>query len=73
MIVQLPLESENSIDTDAVINTILPSKDVDGLHHENAGKLSRGLIDGSTLLPCTPRGCLELIKSTDVTVSVGVQ
>jgi hypothetical protein len=45
-----------------------PAKDVDGLHPTNAGKLSRGELS-SCFIPCTPRGCLELIKLTGVKVS----
>lgn len=63
MIVQLPLDTSEHVDVDAVIDTIEPSKDVDGLCHENAGRLARGVIQG-TVIPCTPRGCLELVLST---------
>ena len=37
------------------------------LHGENAGKLSRGDTDGC-IVPCTPRGCLELIKRSGMLV-----
>ncbi|KAK3092906.1 hypothetical protein FSP39_008741 [Pinctada imbricata] len=57
------MESVNTIDAHLVTNSILPSKDVDGLHQSNAGKLARGDLD-DVMLPCTPRGCLELIKRT---------
>ncbi|XP_050406303.1 C-1-tetrahydrofolate synthase, cytoplasmic [Patella vulgata] len=67
IIVQLPMDSENLIDAHLVTNTILPSKDVDGLHQDNAGKLSRGDLD-SCVVPCTPRGCLELIHRTGIEV-----
>ncbi|CAL1535691.1 unnamed protein product [Lymnaea stagnalis] len=67
IIVQLPLESDNVIDAHLVTNAILPSKDVDGLHQSNAGRLARGDLD-SCILPCTPRGCMELIKRTGVDV-----
>merc|ERR1719354_93340 len=66
IIVQMPLEGENQYDTDKVVNTILPSKDVDGLTNVNAGKLSRGNTDKSTFVPCTPKGCLELIEQTGI-------
>lgn len=69
IIVQLPLQSDFSIDTDTVLGKILPQKDVDGLHYENAGKLSRGVITGDVFLPCTPNGCLHLIKQTGVQIS----
>ena len=58
ILVQLPLPDHH--DEEEVIRTIDPDKDVDGLHPENAGRLSRG--DESGLIPCTPRGCLRLIE-----------
>ncbi|GFO48692.1 C-1-tetrahydrofolate synthase, cytoplasmic [Plakobranchus ocellatus] len=67
IIVQLPMESDNEIDAHLVTNSILQSKDVDGLHQDNAGRLSRGDLN-SCILPCTPRGCMELIKRTGVEV-----
>ena len=51
LIVQLPLPSH--IDEDAVINAIHPSKDVDGFHPENVGKMTLGL---PTFVPATPYG-----------------
>uniref|UniRef100_A0A8C9PK70 methenyltetrahydrofolate cyclohydrolase n=1 Tax=Spermophilus dauricus TaxID=99837 RepID=A0A8C9PK70_SPEDA len=62
-IVQLPLDSENPINTEAVINAIAPEKDVDGLTSISAGKLARGDLK-DCFIPCTPKGCLELIKET---------
>lgn len=67
MIVQLPLDTVNEIDAHLVTNAILPSKDVDGLHQSNAGKLARGDLE-DCVLPCTPAGCLELIKRTGVSI-----
>ena len=62
ILVQLPLP--NHIDTKKVIRTIDPNKDVDGFHVINVGKLSVGEVDGSegALIPCTPKGCLHLLK-----------
>lgn len=57
ILVQLPLPSH--IDSDKVINTILPSKDVDGFHPENAGLLS---IGKPRFIPCTPKGIMEILK-----------
>jgi methylenetetrahydrofolate dehydrogenase (NADP+)/methenyltetrahydrofolate cyclohydrolase len=59
ILVQLPLPPH--IDAQAVINAIDPAKDVDGFHILNAGKLAVGQ-DG--LVPCTPLGCLLLLKDT---------
>ena len=57
ILVQLPLPPQ--IDAARVIETIDPSKDVDGFHAMNAGRLATGL---DALVPCTPFGCLYLLK-----------
>jgi len=57
ILVQLPLPAH--IDAQRVINAIDPNKDVDGFHVINAGRLAVGQ-DG--LVPCTPLGCLLLLK-----------
>jgi methylenetetrahydrofolate dehydrogenase (NADP+)/methenyltetrahydrofolate cyclohydrolase len=57
ILVQLPLPAQ--IDENAVIAAIDPDKDVDGFHPVNAGRLATGL-DG--FVPCTPLGCLMLLK-----------
>ena len=57
ILVQLPLPK--GLDERAVIATINPAKDVDGLHIENAGRLSQGL---PSLVPCTPLGSMLLLK-----------
>ncbi|XP_008311930.1 C-1-tetrahydrofolate synthase, cytoplasmic [Cynoglossus semilaevis] len=67
LIVQLPLQTENCIDTQLVTNAVCPEKDVDGLTCMNAGKLSRGDLD-DCFIPCTPNGCMELIRQTGVSV-----
>ncbi len=56
---QLPLPRH--INESAVINAIDPRKDVDGFHVINAGKLATGQ-DG--FVPCTPLGCLMLLRDT---------
>ena len=58
ILVQLPLPSQ--IDATRVIETIEPGKDVDGFHPMNAGRLAIGL---PSLVPCTPFGCLHLLKA----------
>nr|WP_250649151.1 MULTISPECIES: bifunctional methylenetetrahydrofolate dehydrogenase/methenyltetrahydrofolate cyclohydrolase [unclassified Actinomyces] len=59
-IVQLPLP--RGIDTNAVLERIDPDKDADGLHPTNLGRLVlRGSEPITSPLPCTPRGCLELL------------
>jgi methylenetetrahydrofolate dehydrogenase (NADP+)/methenyltetrahydrofolate cyclohydrolase len=57
ILVQLPLPPQ--IDATRVIETIDPGKDVDGFHPMNAGRLATGL---PALVPCTPYGCLYLLK-----------
>ncbi|XP_023850428.1 C-1-tetrahydrofolate synthase, cytoplasmic [Salvelinus sp. IW2-2015] len=68
LIVQLPLDSIHKIDTEKVTNAVAPEKDVDGLTSINAGKLSRGDL-GDCFIPCTPNGCMELIRQTGVSVA----
>uniref|UniRef100_A0A8C8CXP6 C-1-tetrahydrofolate synthase, cytoplasmic n=1 Tax=Oncorhynchus tshawytscha TaxID=74940 RepID=A0A8C8CXP6_ONCTS len=68
LIVQLPLDSIHKIDTEKVTNVVAPEKDVDGLTCINAGKLSRGDL-GDCFIPCTPNGCMELIRQTGVSVA----
>ncbi len=58
ILVQLPLPKY--MDDDGIINTILPEKDVDGFHISNVGRLHIG-HEGT--VPCTPLGCMTLIKS----------
>ncbi|HEY8274644.1 MAG TPA: bifunctional methylenetetrahydrofolate dehydrogenase/methenyltetrahydrofolate cyclohydrolase FolD [Pseudolabrys sp.] len=58
ILVQLPLPKQ--IDAQRVIAAIDPSKDVDGFHPLNAGRLASGL---PALVPCTPMGCVLLAKS----------
>nr|XP_033807737.1 C-1-tetrahydrofolate synthase, cytoplasmic [Geotrypetes seraphini] len=67
LIVQLPLDSDNPINTEKVTNAVAPEKDVDGLTSINAGKLARGDL-GDCFIPCTPKGCLELIRQTGVQI-----
>ncbi len=57
ILVQLPLPAH--VDDKAVIAAIDPAKDVDGFHVENAGRLAVG---EEALVPCTPLGCLMLLK-----------
>jgi methylenetetrahydrofolate dehydrogenase (NADP+)/methenyltetrahydrofolate cyclohydrolase len=57
ILVQLPLP--NQIDAARIIATIDPAKDVDGFHAINAGRLATGL---DALVPCTPLGCLFLLR-----------
>ena len=58
ILVQLPLPSQ--VDSERVISAIDPAKDVDGFTAVNAGRLATGL---DSLVPCTPLGCLHLLKA----------
>ncbi|XP_074629404.1 C-1-tetrahydrofolate synthase, cytoplasmic-like [Acropora palmata] len=68
IIVQLPPDSTEPIDPGICTNAVAPEKDVDGLHDINAGKLSRGELN-DCIVPCTPRGCLELIKKSGTEIT----
>ena len=59
ILVQLPLPKH--IDVDTVTESIDPRKDVDGLHPYNMGRL---VLKRPTLRPCTPQGCMTLIRDT---------
>ena len=59
ILVQLPLPGH--IDAAEIVDAIDPDKDVDGLHVVNAGRLAAGLAG---MVPCTPLGCLILLKRT---------
>jgi methylenetetrahydrofolate dehydrogenase (NADP+) / methenyltetrahydrofolate cyclohydrolase len=57
ILVQLPLPKH--LNSDLVINTIDPSKDVDGFHISNVGLLGTGQ---KAMVPCTPLGCLMMLR-----------
>jgi methylenetetrahydrofolate dehydrogenase (NADP+)/methenyltetrahydrofolate cyclohydrolase len=57
ILVQLPLPGH--IDAETVVESIHPAKDVDGLHPFNVGRLASGR---DAIVPCTPAGCLLLLK-----------
>jgi methylenetetrahydrofolate dehydrogenase (NADP+)/methenyltetrahydrofolate cyclohydrolase len=64
ILVQLPLPRH--VDAQAVIAAIDPAKDVDGFHVVNAGLLATG---GAALVPCTPRGCMILLREAGVALA----
>ena len=64
ILVQLPLPPQ--ISKEKVINTISPLKDVDGFHPINVGNLASGY---NAVVPCTPLGCLLLIKKVEKNLS----
>ena len=60
ILVQLPLPKH--IDKKKIIDSIIPSKDVDGFHPVNVGNLSSGY---ESSIPCTPLGCYLLLKKIE--------
>lgn len=64
LLVQLPLPAH--IDEKTVIEAIPPQKDVDGFTAVNVGRM---IIGEECFLPCTPAGCMEMIRSTGVSIS----
>lgn len=59
ILVQLPLPKH--LNSEAIIQSILPEKDVDGLHVVNAGKVATGDLDGG-LVSCTPAGAMVFVR-----------
>lgn len=64
ILVQLPVPKQ--IDTDRVLEAISPLKDVDAFHPENVGRLVQ---NRPVYLPCTPHGCVELLRRNDIPIS----
>lgn len=67
IIVQMPLDSVHTIDATRVTDAVSPEKDVDGLNTVNEGRVAVG--DFSGFVPCTPAGCLELIKKAGISIA----
>ena len=61
---QLPLPKH--LDENAILERIAPDKDADGLHPTNLGRL---VIGQDAPLPCTPNGCLALLRRFDVEIA----
>ena len=66
ILLQLPLPT--GIDNEKVLAAINPQKDVDGFHPFNIGRLCSGL---PALWPCTPSGCMEMLRRTGIPVAGG--
>ena len=64
ILVQLPLP--NHLNEDLVINSVAPHKDVDGFHISNVGRLGTGQ---KSMVPCTPLGCLMMLRDYHGTLS----
>ncbi|XP_075983208.1 pug C-1-tetrahydrofolate synthase, cytoplasmic isoform X3 [Anticarsia gemmatalis] len=67
IIVQMPLDAAHPIDSHLITDAVSPDKDVDGLNTVNEGRVAVG--DFSGFIPCTPAGCVELIKRTGVSIA----
>ena len=65
ILLQLPLPDAIRNQTQEIVDTISPSKDVDGLTTTNLGRLMTGSSDA--ISPCTPKGCMELLKRYEIT------
>lgn len=64
ILIQLPLPKQ--VDAKALLDSVLPAKDVDGFHPVNAGKLQTGR---PALAPCTPAGVIEILKRSNLPIS----
>lgn len=62
ILIQSPLP--NHMDEEALTDLIHPSKDVDGFHPQNLGRLVQGRVDG--MLPCTPSGVMRMLEWADI-------
>jgi methylenetetrahydrofolate dehydrogenase (NADP+)/methenyltetrahydrofolate cyclohydrolase len=64
ILIQLPLPKQ--VDTKALLDAVLPEKDVDGFHPVNAGRLQAGR---PALAPCTPAGVIEILKRSGIPIA----
>ncbi|XP_025200390.1 C-1-tetrahydrofolate synthase, cytoplasmic [Melanaphis sacchari] len=67
IIVQMPLDCTENIDSHLITNAVSPEKDVDGLNIINEGRVAIGDLTG--LIPCTPNGVIQLIKRSGIEIS----
>ncbi|MEL6344152.1 MAG: bifunctional methylenetetrahydrofolate dehydrogenase/methenyltetrahydrofolate cyclohydrolase FolD [Myxococcota bacterium] len=66
ILVQLPLPA--SINAQLVLDAIDPSKDVDGFHTMNAGRLAQGRRTDALMIACTPKGAMRLLRSAEMDI-----
>jgi len=64
ILIQLPLPAQ--VDTKALLDAVLPAKDVDGFHPVNAGRLQAGR---PALAPCTPAGVIQILKRSGIAMA----
>ena len=67
ILIQLPLPKH--VDTARLLEAVHPSKDVDGFHPVNAGRLLNGTDERELLAPCTPAGIMEILRRSDIPVA----
>jgi methylenetetrahydrofolate dehydrogenase (NADP+)/methenyltetrahydrofolate cyclohydrolase len=67
ILIQLPLPSH--VDTNRLLEAVHPSKDVDGFHPINAGRLLSGAPADQVLAPCTPAGIIEVLKRSGIEIA----
>jgi methylenetetrahydrofolate dehydrogenase (NADP+)/methenyltetrahydrofolate cyclohydrolase len=67
ILIQLPLPPH--VDTERLLEAVIPEKDVDGFHPINAGRLLSGAPTEKVLAPCTPAGIMEMLKRSDILVA----
>ncbi|HEY1741520.1 MAG TPA: bifunctional 5,10-methylenetetrahydrofolate dehydrogenase/5,10-methenyltetrahydrofolate cyclohydrolase [Granulicella sp.] len=67
ILVQLPLPKH--VDTERLLEAVIPEKDVDGFHPINAGRLLSGAPTEQVLAPCTPAGIMEVLRRSDIPVA----
>jgi len=64
ILIQMPLPAH--VDGKALLDAVIPAKDVDGFHPVNAGRLLAGR---PTLAPCTPAGIIEILRRSEIPIS----
>jgi methylenetetrahydrofolate dehydrogenase (NADP+)/methenyltetrahydrofolate cyclohydrolase len=67
ILIQLPLPAH--VDTNKLLDAVLPEKDVDGFHPINAGRLLSGASPDEVLAPCTPAGIIEVLKRSGIAIA----
>ena len=67
ILIQLPLPAH--VDTELLLEAVIPEKDVDGFHPINAGRLLSGAPAEKVLAPCTPAGIMEMLHRSDIPIS----
>jgi methylenetetrahydrofolate dehydrogenase (NADP+)/methenyltetrahydrofolate cyclohydrolase len=67
ILIQLPLPKH--VDTERLLEAVLPEKDVDGFHPINAGRLLSGADPEKVLAPCTPAGIMEVLKRSGILIT----